>query len=92
MSKFKLLASAVVLGVAGLAPLSASATPVDLELTLLVGVSDSVDGGEFALQRDGYVNAFNNAAIWGGIAAGGLYHSIAATLVYWSSADEQEQA
>lgn len=37
-----------------------AATLVDLELSLLVDVSGSVDNTEFALQRDGYVNTFSN--------------------------------
>ena len=40
------------------APLSAEDTPVDLELVLAVDVSGSMDEGERALQRDGYVQAF----------------------------------
>lgn len=60
---------------------------VSLELGLLVDVSGSIDGAEFALQRDGYVNAFNSAAIQNLIAAapGG----IAVSYIQWSGASQQ---
>ena len=39
------------------------AVPVDTELALLVDVSGSVSGAEFNLQRQGYIDAFNNPAV-----------------------------
>jgi len=69
-----------------------AATPVDLELILLVDVSGSVDTNEFNLQRQGYRDAFYNSAVYNGIMAGGTYNQIAATLVYWSGAAQQQQA
>jgi hypothetical protein len=61
----------------------ASATPVDLELVLASDVSGSVDATDFNLQKTGYVNAFNSAALVNAIQAGAI-KSIAVTLVYWS--------
>lgn len=91
MRKLATVCSAAALGIAGLAPFSASAVQVDLELALLVDVSGSVDDTEFDLQRTGYVNAFNDPAISTAIANGTL-GSIAATFIYWSSSNEQQQA
>jgi hypothetical protein len=79
------------LSVGLLAVCPAFAANVGLELALLVDVSGSVDNTEFNLQRQGYVNAFNSAVVQNAILAsqGG---SIAATLVYWSGAGEQQTA
>lgn len=62
----------------------ALAKSVDLELSLLVDVSGSVDATEFNLQRQGYVNAFNNSALWNAVSQGAI-GSIAVNLVYWST-------
>lgn len=66
-----------------------SAVPVALELALLVDVSGSVDATEYALQKSGYVQAFQNAGIQALIAArpGG----IAVTYIEWSGAAQQSQ-
>ena len=69
----------------------ALAAPVSLELLLLVDVSGSVDTAEFTLQRQGYVDAFNNASVINAI-LGSTTGSIAVSLVYWSSAGLQQQA
>jgi hypothetical protein len=87
MSKLKILASAAVLGVAGLAPLSASATPVGLELALLTDVSGSVDATEYALQKGGYVAAFQDPTIQAAIAS--ITGGIAVAYYEWSGAAEQ---
>jgi hypothetical protein len=74
---------------------STAATLVDLELALLVDVSGSVDTTEFNLQRAGYVNAFNNPAVWNvidGLKSKGGTGKIAATFVYWSGGSQQQQA
>ena len=65
----------------------AAAVPVALELALLVDVSGSVDNTEYNLQRQGYVDAFNDPGIQAQIAArpGG----IAVTYIVWSGANEQ---
>jgi hypothetical protein len=80
-------ACAVALGV--LAAGTASAVPVSLELALLVDVSGSVDATEYALQKTGYVNAFNDAAIQAAITA--LTGGIAVTYIEWSGATQQSQ-
>ena len=64
------------------------AVPVDLELQLLVDVSGSVDDDEFELQRDGYVDAFEDAGIQSAIMNGAI-GSIAVQYIYWSSFDQQ---
>lgn len=79
--------AAVLLGAASFA----NAAAVSLQLVLAIDVSGSVDSQEFALQRNGYVQAFQSAAVQNAIAAtpGG---SIAATFVQWSSGNEQQQS
>lgn len=66
-------------------------TRVDLELVLAVDTSGSVNTSEFELQVEGLVQAFRDpaviAAIIGTSAAGG----VAATVVHWSSVNDQEQ-
>lgn len=69
----------------------ALAVPADLELALLVDVSGSISDGEFNLQKTGYANAFQNPVLINAIQAGSI-GSIAATLVYWSSSNQQQQA
>ena len=66
----------------------AHAVPVGLELMLLVDVSGSVNATEYALQKTGYVNAFNSGAVQTAIAnsQGG---AIAVTYIEWSSATQQ---
>lgn len=56
-------ASAVVLASPALGQVTTATTAVDLELGLVVDVSGSVDASEFALQLDGYVNAFRDQTI-----------------------------
>lgn len=67
----------------------AAATSVGLELMLLVDVSGSVDASEYNLQKQGYVNAFNSAAVQDAIlkSQGG---KIAVTYIEWSGATEQK--
>lgn len=78
------VAAAVGLTVGG----QAAAVPVGLELMLLVDVSGSVDNTEYNLQKTGYVNAFNNAAVQSAILAsqGG---AIAVTYIEWSGVAQQ---
>ncbi len=66
-----------------------SATPVDLEVALLVDVSRSVDAKEFIQQRDGYVEAFSDPVLFNEHIAKGKHKKIAATLIYWSSPDNR---
>lgn len=65
-----------------LATSQAQATPVTLELLLMVDVSGSVDAADFALQKGGYVQAFQNPAVQSAIAAapGG----VAVTMVHFA--------
>ncbi|MBZ0167769.1 MAG: DUF1194 domain-containing protein, partial [Candidatus Omnitrophica bacterium] len=65
-------------------------TAVDLELSLLVDVSSSVNSTEFDLQQQGYANAFNDATIIAAI-ENGTIGSIAVNMVMWSSAGNQEE-
>jgi len=68
---------------------NAYATPVSLELALLVDVSGSVNSTEYALQKTGYVDAFNNASIQTAIAS--LTGGIAVTYIEWSGSSQQVQ-
>ena len=90
MTLFKKLFA--VAAIASIMPIHAQAAPiaVDLQLVLAVDVSGSVDANEFALQRDGYVQAFQSATIQNAITSGAL-GQIAVTYVYWSGAAEQQQ-
>jgi hypothetical protein len=83
--------SFVAAGVMALSAHQAAAETVDLELALLVDVSGSISTSEFNLQRQGYVNAFSSAAVYNKIQDGAI-GSIAATLIYWSSEDQQVQS
>lgn len=83
----KWIAAAV--GAAGiLAASQASATSVGLELMLLVDVSGSVDSTEYSLQKQGYVQAFQSAAVQSAI-AGSQGGAIAVTYIEWSGASQQ---
>ncbi|WP_425386946.1 DUF1194 domain-containing protein [Elioraea tepidiphila] len=65
-------------------------TAVGLELVLLIDVSGSVDSSEYALQKGGYVQAFQSAAVQNAI-MGSQLGSIAVTYVEWSGAAQQAQ-
>ena len=69
-------------------PAAAATTSVDLELSLLVDISGSVDDTEFNLQKQGYVDAFNSASLWNAVQQGAL-GKIAVNLIYWSGASQQ---
>jgi hypothetical protein len=87
MPKIKRLAAALASAGALLFAGQASAVPVGLELMLLVDVSGSVDNSEYALQKQGYVQAFQNAAVQNAILAsqGG---AIAVTYIEWSGSGD----
>jgi hypothetical protein len=77
-------------------PLAFSATPshavpVGLELSLLIDVSGSVDNTEYNLQKSGYVQAFQSAAVQAAI-LGSVGGSIAVNFIQWSSGNEQAQS
>jgi len=74
------------------APLQAATIPVDTELQLLLDVSGSVDANEFALQRDGYVAAFKDAALQALMLDtdnGNRLGKLAVQLIYWSGTTQQ---
>ena len=61
----------------------ATAVPVSLELALVVDISGSVDTSEFTLQRDGYRNAFYDAAVQSAITA--LPQGLAVSFFFFST-------
>ncbi len=84
----KALAGAFAAAAIASVPTSASAVPVGLELLLLVDVSGSVSATEYALQKTGYVDAFNSAAVQNAI-ANSVGGSIAVAYVEWSGNNQQ---
>ncbi len=68
----------------------AAPTPVDLELFLSVDVSGSVDTTEFNLQKLGYVQAFQDAAVQAAIAS--KPNGVAVALGQWSTAADSPLA
>ena len=68
-------------------PRAAAASPVGVELLLLVDVSGSIDSSEYMLQKQGYINAFQNPSIQGQIAS--IANGIAVGYAEWSSAASQ---
>lgn len=75
---------------AALGTSAAMATPVGLELVLLVDVSGSVDSTEYNLQKTGYVDAFRSATLQSAI-AGSQRGGIAVTYVEWSGVGQFSQ-
>jgi hypothetical protein len=82
MKMFKLLVALALGIVAALATSQAQAVPTALELLLMVDVSGSVDATDFALQRGGYVQAFQNPGVQAAIA--GAPGGVAVSLVYFA--------
>ena len=78
--KSMLVTGAIAVAAGGVAP-AVHAVPVGTELLLLADVSGSLNSTDFALQRDGYANAFRDDAVISAIEAAG---GIAVALVYWS--------
>ena len=89
MLRFSFAASSL-LTAAFFAPAANAQVTVDLKLALLVDVSLSVDATEYSLQKNGYVQAFQSAAIQNAIEAGALGR-IAVTYIEWSGGAEQTQ-
>lgn len=88
MTGMRALAAAVVVAAPlGFTSKADAAIAVGLELALAVDVSGSVDNNEYLLQRDGYVAAFQNAAIQTAIAntPGG----VAVAYIEWSGSGQQ---
>jgi hypothetical protein len=81
------LAVAAAIVVSLFTPGLASAAPVTVELLLLVDVSGSVDATEYDLQKQGYVDAFNDPGIQALIAA--APNGVAVAYAEWASGGEQ---
>jgi hypothetical protein len=71
-----------------LAP-TARAEDVDLELILAVDVSTSIDENEFALQRNGYAQAFLNPDVIAALRSG-PHGRIAVAYIEWAAAESQK--
>lgn len=93
VTKFRNLSLALAAACAVALPMQAQAASVDvdLELALLIDVSGSVNTTEYNLQLQGYVDAFNSAAVQNAIGSGAL-GSIAASVVFWSGSGSQAQS
>ncbi len=81
-----LVAATLFLSFVGASP--AVAQPVSIELALISDVSGSVDAGEFALVRGGYVSAFSQTAFWDNFGLSG--RSMAVSYSYWAGSASQE--
>ena len=81
--KFREFLKAVVVALAVIAT-PAVAQEVDLALSILVDSSGSISSSEFNLQTTGYVNAFNNSALWTAISQGSV-GKIAVNYVQWGT-------
>jgi hypothetical protein len=68
---------------------AATLTPVNVELSLLVDVSGSMDSREYALQMGGYRDAFIKLSPLFG---SGDFGSVAVNLIQWSGSNQQEQS
>jgi hypothetical protein len=68
---------------------SARGEPVDVELVLAVDISGSMDAGEFALQRAGYVAALRHPDFIDAVRAG-LHGRIALTYFEWAGTVREE--
>ncbi|WP_369116280.1 DUF1194 domain-containing protein [Crocosphaera watsonii] len=66
--------------------------PVDLELSLLVDVSGSVNSSEYNLQIAGYANIFDDPTIYNDLISRGIDGSVAVNLIVWSSSTLQQES
>ncbi len=85
-----LAGAALAAGMLAAVPAQAALTPVGMELSLLIDVSGSVDANEYALQMQGYVNAFNSGTVHAAIA--GTSGGIAVNVIQWSGAAQQSES
>jgi hypothetical protein len=76
---------------AGAMPARGESQLVDLELVLAVDCSRSIDDGEFALQIEGYAEAFRHPAVLRAIQSGER-RAIAVTYVQWAGPFLQNQS
>ena len=74
----------------GFASFAAHAQNVDIELVLAVDSSGSIDGAEFALQREGYARAITHPDVLAAIRRG-PHRAIALTFVEWSGPEIHTQ-
>jgi hypothetical protein len=65
---------------------------VDVELSLLVDVSGSVDNSEYELQLEGYVAAFNDPDLFNNFIGLGINGQVAVNVVLWSSGVNQVES
>lgn len=86
--RFKKILATALCAAGLLASQQASATAVGMELMLLVDVSGSVNSTEYNLQKTGYVQAFQSAAVQNAI-LGSQRGKIAVTYIEWSGTNEQ---
>ena len=77
----KTLSALVVTGL--FAAANVQATPVELELSLVVDVSGSISTTEYNLQMDGYANAFRDPTVISGILS--YANGIAVNMVQFAS-------
>lgn len=71
---------------------AATLTSVDIELSLLVDVSGSIDANEFNLQKQGYADVFSDASLFNNFISQGKEGKIAVNYIYWSSSTQQQEA
>lgn len=89
--KLRRIMLALAVAIVAAVPAQLHGQAVDAALVLLVDVSGSVDASEFNLQRSGYAQAFQSAAVQNAIAGGSLGR-IAVSFIYWSSSNQQQVA
>lgn len=82
------VAAIVAVTLVGAPRASAAPISVDLELSLLVDISDSISSDEFDLQMAGYEQAFRDSYVIARI-KGGTIGAIAVNLVMWSGEAQQ---
>ncbi|MBD2311140.1 DUF1194 domain-containing protein [Desertifilum sp. FACHB-1129] len=68
---------------------AATLTPVNVELSLLVDVSPSINASEYAFQMQGYRNAFTALSSEFG---SGDFGSVAVNLIQWAGATQQQES
>lgn len=71
---------------------AASLTAVDIELSLLVDISTSINSTEFYLQKQGYVDVFSDASLFNNFISKGKEGKIAVNFIYWSGGIQQQEA
>jgi hypothetical protein len=74
---------------AGVPAKAISLTPVNVELSLLVDISPSIDSREYALQMRGYQDAFTRISP---LFDAGELGSVAVNLIQWSGRNHQEES